>query len=100
MAYLHLGAEADQAVHAYTNGEVDQDAPIHLEAIVAQEIRQVWRERKVINGVADDNRDQIFEPPAGRGTQVLSRHGVAALSFLDGRKERQAARGKGTRPRI
>lgn len=60
---LETGAEADQTVDGGANGEVDEGAPIRSIAAMSEAIGQVREEREIIDRVADEDSDEIFEPP-------------------------------------
>jgi len=59
---LQVGAEADQAVDRDADDEVDSGAPIGAEALVAQCGGQVGNEREVVDGLADEDCGEVFEP--------------------------------------
>lgn len=74
-AELKFGSEADESVDACASHEIYQHAPIHLETRMAKRPREMRNERQIVDGVADEDGDQVFEPSPGSCAEILLRHG-------------------------
>jgi hypothetical protein len=70
--HSQFGSDTDQTVDGYTNTEIDEHAEIDLKPLVLKELRQVWDQRKVVNGLAEQDGDEVFEPASGGHAQELA----------------------------
>jgi hypothetical protein len=68
-------AEANQAVDCGADHEVHQDTPVEASAGMSEGRREMRRERKSINRVAEQNGDEVLKPSPGSGTEELPRCG-------------------------
>jgi hypothetical protein len=75
LAPFHAGAEANQAVNRDACDEVDGNAPVHLEALVTEWVRQVGKEGKVVDCIAEKDGDQVFNPLPRTHSQESLGHG-------------------------
>lgn len=62
---VQVRAQANQAVQGQANHEIQQHARVHGKPLVLQRFRKVRPKRFVVNCVAKEDRDQIFEPSPG-----------------------------------
>jgi len=69
---LQAGAKANQTVHSHADEEIDQDAGINLEALVLERLGQMREKREVVDGIAEKDGNEIFEPsPRSRAEDFL-----------------------------
>lgn len=77
---LKTGTEANQAVHRDADDEVDRDTPIHCESLMAQRVGKMRKQGKVVDRIAQKDRDEILQPTAGSGSEdrALRPHSLGA----------------------
>ena len=74
LADVEIGAEADETVHSKADEEVDAHARVNVGAMMAQRVRKMRRQGEVENHLAEENRDQVFEPSPWTCSEKLARH--------------------------
>lgn len=80
-ARLEFGAETDESVDTDASHEIDEHAPIHLEAGMTERFGKMGKEREIVDGVTDKDSSQILEPPPGSCAEILLGHGGIALDI-------------------
>lgn len=74
LSQSEVRTEADQTVHADADDEVEEHAEVDAVTLMAEGVREMRNEREVINGVTEQDGDEIFEPAARRYSEPLVRH--------------------------
>lgn len=69
---VNAGSQADEAVDGHADQEIDKGAHIRLKSLVLQRFGQVRPKRFIVNRVAKEDGDEIFEPsPRGCAEDFL-----------------------------
>ena len=71
---LQVDAQADQAVDTGTDDEIEEQAQIDFRAGMLPHRGQVWLQREIIDGVAEEDGDQVFEPSPPAGAKKCGAH--------------------------
>jgi|SRR5580693_3687903 hypothetical protein len=64
-------SEPQQPVDTRADCQIQDCTPIGVETVMPQRVREIGSERERVDRVADQDSDEVFEPPAGGGTQKL-----------------------------
>lgn len=84
LALVKPHAEANQAVDCGADQEVHQDTPVEAGAGMAEGRREMRRERKSVNRVAEQDGDEVLKPSPGSGTEELPRCGHRLIARREG----------------
>jgi len=74
--------QADQSIDCHADSEIDRHAQVHLESLVTKQVRQMRHERKIVDDVANENCDEVFEPSPGSHSEQRRHHRVRRPSEL------------------
>lgn len=78
--------ETDQSEDRRAYHEVHEDAPIEACARMAELRREMRRERKSVNRVAEQNGNEVLKPSPGSGTEELPRCGHRLIARREGER--------------